>query len=75
MGRITWKRYLARQELVLPSIGRVQIVREPGGQGEGNLKPGLFKVIELQTTEGDLELAVPTADVDLVQSAIGSTTD
>jgi hypothetical protein len=45
----------------------VRRVRAVGGRGERNIKKGLFQVVEAETAEGLIELAVPEASVQLVR--------
>jgi hypothetical protein len=45
----------------------VRRVRAAGGRGEWNIKKGLFQVVEADTAEGLIELAVPEASVQIVR--------
>jgi hypothetical protein len=76
-GGITWKPWMrSRGELTpIPTGVTVHRVRPVGGQGEWNIKKGLFEVIEAANWDGKVELAVPTNSVRLVVKRLTATSD
>lgn len=65
----TWRPFwsIRRRALRLPTAVAVTGVREPG-RPEWNVKSDQFRLLVCRTSTGVLELAVPTADVPLVEA-------
>lgn len=68
---VTWRPWRHASDVrTVPAMTAIDEIRKPGGRGEWNIKPHVFRVIKASGPLGVAEFAVPTGDVRRVRDAL-----